>query len=1267
MQGFKIQHWRRVLGVFIKQIMATLVQSMPPFDPDADVGASVGPRWRIWLDDFETFVVANAITDDTRKRALLLFQAGPRVREIFRQLPNTGEAKDYKKAVEKLTEYFEPQKNKLYEVYKFRQATQQSKETIDQFHTRLRSLAQSCEFTAEDMDFQIMLQIVIGGSSTRLRKMALRDPKLTLNDLLLEGRRAEMSAYQAAEMEKKTDDVQAVKVPERRNKTRPRKQNCRSCGGKFPHKNKPCPAQGQTCHKCGKSNHFAKYCFSSNMSETVKTQKPKVRPIHQEGENSDSSDSNYCYAVNSTKQKQPEAYVTIKGNKCHVLVDTGTTINIIDNEAFKRMNGVELKKTKVKAYAYNSKTPMRMQGKFDALIETKKRFAVATFYVTEDNGGCLLSSSTAQDLGLISFHINKVDNKESPVKDKGIASILNNFPMVFKNLGKLKGKQVELVIDSEVKPIAQQQRRIPFHLRKQVEVELDKLVAQDIIERVPENEKTDWVSPIVCVPKKNGEIRLCVDMRAANNAIKRVRHPIPTVKDVSIDLNGATVFSKLDLTQAYHQLELAPKSRHITTFTTHMGLFRYKRLNYGTNSAAEIFQHMLQTSLQGLQGVRNIADDVIIFGKDMNEHNQALEACLKRMSENNLTLNLEKCKFLKKNLDFFGFQFSKDGKRPDPKKIDAFANTPTPTNASEVRSLLGMSNYCSQFIPDYATITAPLRELTKKNTPFQWSEACQEAYDKLKAVLTSSPVVSYFDVNKESIVLVDASPVGLSAILAQRAPQSEETKIIAYASRSLTDVETRYSQTEKEALAIVWGIEHFHIYLYGAPFILYTDHKPLEVIYANPCSKPPARIERWMLRLQQYDFSVVYKKGAENPADFMSRHPLPIKHSRPNIADEYVNFIAQEALFPALTIEEIRSAVENDKQLRAVRAAIKTNLWSSDLVKPFRRIGEEITIDHKNQILLRGTRIIIPQALQSRVIKLAHVGHQGLAKTKALLREYVWFPEIEKLVKEEIDTCIACQATGQPNPQEPLQPTPLPEGPWKELKVDFYGPLPQDQYLLVVIDTYSRYPEVEHVTTTSARATIPKLDAIFARHGIPDEVKSDNGPPFFGDEFTSYMKSLGIKHMTSTPLWPQGNATAEAFMKPLGKAICTAVLENRKWKQELYRFLLNYRTTPHATTKVPPAQLLFNRIVKGRLPLLPTKSCPVDRHNEARFNDEQSKKKSKDYADTKRRVNESEIKVGDTVIVHQLRPLFWVSTLIFPKQTKLMLNDASSITVMKKL
>ena len=334
-------------------------------------------------------------------------------------------------------------------------------------------------------------------------------------------------------------------------------------------------------------------------------------------------------------------------------------------------------------------------------------------------------------------------------------------------------------------------------------------------------------------------------MRAANSAIKRVRHPIPTVKDVSLELNGAQFFSKLDLAQAYHQLELSPSSRHITTFATHTGLFRFKRLNYGTNSAAEIFQHTLQQVLQGIKGVWNIADDILVFGSTYEEHNTALQECLQRLKDNGLTLNLGKCLFFKQNLELFGLVFTKDGISPDPKQITALANSTTPTTSSEVRSLLGMANFSAQFIPNFATITEPLRMLAHKNIPFKWGDEQEQAYQQLKTALVSKPVMSYFEPRKETVILVDASPVGLSAILAQRTNGSTNTQIISYGSRALTPTEKRYSQTEKEALAIVCGIEHFHLYLYEAPFILYTDHKPLELIYANPLSKPPARIEKW--------------------------------------------------------------------------------------------------------------------------------------------------------------------------------------------------------------------------------------------------------------------------------------------------------------------------------------------------------------------------------------------------------------------------------------
>ena len=735
-------------------------------------------------------------------------------------------------------------------------------------------------------------------------------------------------------------------------------------------------------------------------------------------------------------------------------------------------------------------------------------------------------------------------------------------------------------------------------------------------------------------PKKDGTVRICVDMRKANQAIKRVRYLIPTVEEISQELNGAKFFSKLDLAQAYHQLELDESSRFITTFSTHVGLYRYKRLNFGTNAAAEVFQHTLQTVLQGLPGVRNLADDIIIFGNTRNEHDQALSCCLTRLSENGLTLNATKCKLLTSSLSFFGQVFSAEGRKPDPARIIDLQKAQVPKNVHEVRSFLGMVNYSSRYIADYATITEPLRALTKKNSRFIWNTAHQEAFDNLKEALTHAPVMSYFDVKKNTFLTVDASPVGISAILSQKDSRSENSQIIAYASRALTPVEQRYSQTEKEALSIVWAVEHFHLYIYGSHFTLVTDHKPLEVIYGSASSKPSARIERWVLRLQPYTFSVVYKPGKDNPADFLSRHPTHESTSKHAVmADEYVNLLALSAVPKAMTMSEIQKATDEDRGLQHLRAAVRCNQWEGDSVKAYKDFKDEFTITAQN-IILRGSRIVIPESLRQRAIDLAHDTHQGLVKTKALLREKVWFPGIDRLVKETIDRCIPCQATGQQNPPEPLQMSDMPQGPWQKVHADFYGPLPSGEYLLVVIDRYSRYPEVEIVRSTGASSVIPKFDKIFATHGIPVSMTTDNGPPFNGDEYSRYLKALGINQDPSTPKWPQGNAEVERFNQPLGRALTTAKLEGKVWQQELNRFLLQYRTTPHTTTKVPPAELLFNRVVNGKLPTL-TKKPIVDRHREAKENEQSRKIYNKNYADRRRNAKESDIKIGDRVLVKQ--------------------------------
>ena len=448
--------------------MATpLVQGLPPFDPDLGIGASVGPRWRTWLADFETFVIANNITNDKRKRALLLYQAGSRVREIFRQLTDTGEDTDYQRAVGKLNDYFEPQENRLYEVYQFRQTKQRPGETLDQFHTRLRILSQTCEFAADSLDFELMIQIVIGGRSNRLRKQALRDPKVTLQDLLLEGRRAEISDFQAADIEKGStgqqgETLQAVKSMKSAvqwHRKPGSTMKCRGCGGIFPHKDRPCPAKGKLCHKCGKQNHFAKFCMSQAQVNTTRKsvgKKCNIRPI-QTGETSDSERSEYSYTVKSDKAKRPIVHVTVQEHKFPIIIDTGSSINLIDKSTFARMKTIHLKPTNVKAYPYNSTEPVKMLGKFDTVIETKKRLVPAQFYVTDHNGGCLLSGITAQDLGLITLHINHLHQNtyQKSIRDENVRRLVQKFPAVFEGVGKLKGKQIDLVIDQDIQPVAQ--------------------------------------------------------------------------------------------------------------------------------------------------------------------------------------------------------------------------------------------------------------------------------------------------------------------------------------------------------------------------------------------------------------------------------------------------------------------------------------------------------------------------------------------------------------------------------------------------------------------------------------------------------------------------------------------------------------------------------------------------------------------------------------------------------------------------------------------
>ncbi|CAB3981067.1 Hypothetical predicted protein [Paramuricea clavata] len=473
-------------------------------------------------------------------------------------------------------------------------------------------------------------------------------------------------------------------------------------------------------------------------------------------------------------------------------------------------------------------------------------------------------------------------------------NIKQKFPECFQGVGKLKDFELNIHIDPEVRPVAQSPRRIPFGLRKKVEDKLSELLDADIIEKA--EGPTPWVSPVCIVPKPSGEITLCVDMRQANEAIQRERHPIPTIDEIS-----------------FHQIELAEESRGITTFATHCGLYRYKRLMFGITSAPEVYQHIIQQVLQGCEGVQNIADDIILHGPTIELHDQRLTKVLERLQEKGLTLNPEKCELHIPKITFMGHLVSDKGIGPTEEKVEVVVDAREPKTVSEIRSFLGLVNFCSRFIPDLATIAEPLRKLTRTTTPFVWEA--------------------------ETVIVSDASPVGLGAVLLQR--QEGVMKVLAYANRERS---TKY---------------------------FLTDHKPLEVIYSKT-HKPSARIERWVLRLQNYDFTVEYLPGPENIADTLSRL-IPVKlESSVNVADQYVRFIAENAAPIAVPIQEIEEVSACDVELSLVRNAVQSGKLK-ELPRDYRNVGNELTVLGK--LVLRGARLVIPNALQARVLDLAHEGH----------------------------------------------------------------------------------------------------------------------------------------------------------------------------------------------------------------------------------------------------------------------------------------------------
>jgi hypothetical protein len=738
-----------------------------------------------------------------------------------------------------------------------------------------------------------------------------------------------------------------------------------------------------------------------------------------------------------------------------------------------------------------------------------------------------------------------------------------------------------------------------------------------VISRI--EEPTDWCAGMVVVPKADGGVRICVDLTKLNRYVKRERHILPSVEHVLAQVGDAKVFSKLDANSGFWQIELTPESAKLTTFITPFGRYIFNRLPFGISSAPELFQHRISEILRDYDGVVGLIDDVLIHGKTEEEHQQRLTAVLDKLKEEGITLNKDKCKFFTDQIQFLGQVISREGVSADIKKVEAIQNLPIPTNVSEVRRFLGMLNQLSKFSPNLSEKSKPLRDLLSKKNQWMWGQSQDEAFKALKEELSSGRTLALYEPNRESKVSADASAYGLGAVLRQKQPD-QSWKPIAYISRSMTPTEQRYAQIEKEALAMTWACEKFSQYLLGSKFQIETDHKPLVPLMSiKNLEELPLRIQRFRLRMMRYHYDVQHVPGKDlNTADLLSRSPLSDTGEEDDLQEEvklYVDHIFKYLPASDRRLDQIKEHQKNDpvlskwkSQVMGERGRSKSSMCHNDL-------------SVKDGLLMKDSRIVIPENLRQEIMQQIHSGHQGLVKCKERARQSVWWPGITKDIEEFIRKCRVCCQFQKPQFQ-PLLGTTLPDTPWQKVGTDLFE-WKQVNYILIV-DYYSRFIEIAKLSSTTSESIINHMKSIFARHGIPREVISDNGPQYSSMMFKKFAEDYGFNHVTSSPRYPQANGEAERAVQTIKDLL--------KRSKDPYMALLAYRATP-LKLGYSPAELLMGRTLRTTIPITTKSLKPKLLSSKiVRKRDRKQKETQKKYYDQRHRASErTALEPGDEV------------------------------------